>query len=299
MYMVPFEIEGHAPRPLEEKPLLTAGEASSDFFPAIGIPLLRGRLFSAADSIKDAQPVALINLTMARRYWPGEEPMGKRFEFVDPNSKSTWLTIVGVVGDVRGQGLENPLGLMAYVPTAGSIYDDIIIRTPGDPLALSGTVRREIRSLDKNVVIGHMKTARSMLMERESHREFTAWLLGGFAFVALVLAAVGIYGVLAYWVGQRTQEIGVRMALGARKTDALMLVIGQGLTLAILGVALGMAAALGLTRYFNSLLYGIKPTDPLTLIAVSVILMGVALLACYLPARRATKVDPMVALRYE
>jgi putative ABC transport system permease protein len=188
---------------------------------------------------------------------------------------------------------------MAYVPSAGSIYDDIIIRTPGDPLALSGTVRREIRSLDKNVVIDHMTTARSMLVERELHREFTAWLLGGFASVALVLAAVGIYGVLAYWVGQRTQEIGVRMALGAKKGDALRMVVGQGLNFAILGIVLGMAAALGLTRYLNSLLYGVKPTDPLTLIAVSVLLVGVALLASYIPARRASKVDPMVALRYE
>ena len=279
MDKVPFEIEGQSTGPSDQKLLFPHDEASPDFFRVMGIPLLRGRAFSAADSVKDAQPVAVIDQTMARRYWPKEEPIGKRFKFADPNFKSPWFTIVGIVGDVRGEGLESPSGLMAYVPSAGSWYDDIVIHTAGNPLALAGTVRTEARSLDKNLVIDHMKTARSMLEERESHREFTAWLLGGFAFVALVLAAVGIYGVLAYWVGQRAQEIGVRMALGAKKSDALRLVVGQGLTFAIFGVVLGMAATIGLTRYFNSLLYGVKPTDPLTLIAVSVLLVGVALLA--------------------
>jgi putative ABC transport system permease protein len=299
MFLVPFEIEGQPAGPSNQKPLLTGGGASPDFFRTMGIPLLRGRVFSASDLVKDAQPVGVIDETMARRYWPNEDPIGKRFELVDPNFKSLWLTIVGVVGDVRGQGLEKPSGLMAYIPLADSVYDDIIIRTTGDPLGLSGIVRREIRSLDKNLVITHMTSARSMLVERESHREFTAWLLGGFASVALVLAAVGIYGVLAHWVGQRTQEVGIRMALGAKKGDVLRMVAGQGLNFAILGIVLGMAAALGLTRYFNSLLYGVKPTDPLTLIAVSVLLLGVSLLASYIPARRATKVDPMVALRHE
>jgi putative ABC transport system permease protein len=236
---------------------------------------------------------------MARRYWPNDEAIGKRFKFADPNFKSPWFTIVGVVGDVRGEGLESPSGLMAYVPSGGSWYDDIVIHTAGNPLALVGTVRTQARLLDKNLIIDHMKTARAMLEERESHREFTAWLLSGFALVALVLAAVGIYGVLALWVGQRTHEIGIRMALGAKKRDALRLVVGQGLTFAILGVVLGLAAALSLTRYFNSLLYGIKAADPLSLIVVSVLLIAVALLACYIPARRAAKVDPMVALRYE
>jgi putative ABC transport system permease protein len=299
MFMVPFEIEGQQAGPPNQKPLLAGGGASPDFFRTMGIPLLRGRVFSASDLVKDAQPVGVIDETMARRYWPNEDPIGKRFEFVDPNFKSAWFTIVGVVGDVRGQGLEKPSGLVAYIPLADSMDDDIIIRTTGDPLGLSGMVRREIRSLDKNLVITHMTTARSMLVERESHREFTAWLLGGFASVALVLAAVGIYGVLAFWVGQRTQEIGIRMALGAKKSDALRMVVGQGLNFAILGIVLGMAAALGLTRYFSSLLYGVKPTDPLTLIGVSVLLMCVALLASYIPARRATKVDPVVALRHE
>jgi putative ABC transport system permease protein len=297
MYKVRFAIEGR-PAANQER-LLTATEASPDFFRTMGIPLLRGRMFSAEDAAQDPQRVAMVNQTMARRYWANDDPLGKRIEFVDPNFKSAWFTIVGVVGDVRGQGLERPSELMAYLPAAGSIGDDIVVRTTGDPLALGATVRREIRQLDSNLVITHMSAASSLLAQRESHREFTACLLGGFALVALLLAAVGIYGTLAFWVGQRTQEIGVRMALGARKSEVLKIVVGQGLSFAIVGIVFGMAGALGLIRYFNSLLYGIKPTDPLTLIAVSLLLVCAALLASYVPARRAMKVDPMVALRYE
>jgi putative ABC transport system permease protein len=188
---------------------------------------------------------------------------------------------------------------MAYVPSDDDMGDDIILRTAGSPLALGSGVRREIRQLDKNLLVDHMNAARSMLLERESHRQFTAWLLASFAFAAVVLAAIGIYGVLAYWVAQRTQEIGVRVALGAEKTDVLRLVVGQGLKIAISGVAIGLLAALGLSRYFSSLLYGIHATDPLSLAAVSLLLSAVALLACYIPARRATNVDPIEALRCE
>jgi putative ABC transport system permease protein len=215
------------------------------------------------------------------------------------NYKSTWFTIVGIVGDVRGQGLESPSGLMAYLPSGDDMGDDIIIRTKGDPLALGSVVQKEIRSLDKNLLIAHMGSARSMLFEREAHRQFTAWLLGGFAFVAAALAAVGIYGVLAYWVAQRTQEIGVRVALGAEKSDVLWLVVGQGFKIALSGVAIGVAAALGLSRFFSSLLYGVQATDPLSLAVVSLLLGALALLACYLPARRAAKIDPIEALRCE
>ena len=298
MYKVPFEVEGR-PAASSQQPLLSIAEAGPDFFRTMGIPLLHGRAFSAADLTQGAQPVAVINQTMARRYWPNEDSIGKRFKLADPNFKSPWFSVVGVAGDVREQGLENGSDLMAYGPAAGNIYHDIIIRTTGDPLALSATVRREIRLLDKNLVITHMGAANSMLEQRESHREFSAGLLGGFAFVALILAAVGIYGVLASWVGQRTQEIGVRMALGAKKSEVLRMVVGQGFNFAVLGIVIGMAGALGLSRYFSSLLYGVKPTDPLTFIAVSALLMGVALLASYIPARRAMKVDPMIALRYE
>jgi putative ABC transport system permease protein len=299
MFMVPFKLEGETAQSSDQKPLLTGGQASPDYFRAMGIPLLRGRLFSRSDAVKDPPTVAIIDETMARRYWPNQDPLGKRFEFVDPNYKSAWFTIVGIVGDVRGQGLESPSGLMAYLPSDDDMYDDFVLRAAGDPLAVGSAVRREIRLLDKNLLVEHMKTARSMLVERESHRQFTTWLLGSFAFVAVILAAIGIYGVLAYWVAQRTQEIGVRVALGAEKSDLLWLVVGQGFRIALSGVAIGVAIALGLSRFFSSLLYGVQATDPLSLAVVSLLLGGVALLACYLPARRATKVDPMEALRYE
>jgi putative ABC transport system permease protein len=298
-YMAPFEVERESAPPPDQEARLTAGEVGPDFFRTMGIPLLRGRAFSSSDSAKDAQPVAVINQTMARRYWPNEETIGKRFKFADPNFKSPWLSVVGVVGDVREQGLEHGSDSIAYVPAAGSLFDDVVIQTMGDPSALGAMVRREIRLLDKNLVIMHMGGATSMLEQRELHRKFTAWLLSAFALVALILAAVGIYGVLAFWVSQRTQEIGVRMALGATKSEALKVVIKQGFSFVILGIIFGMAGALGLTRYLSSLLYGIGPTDPVTFISVALLLMCVALLASYIPARRATKVDPMVALRYE
>ena len=299
MFMVPFRLEGETTQPSNQKPLLTGGEASPDYFRTMGIPLLRGRLFSPSDAVKDAPPVAIIDETIARRYWPNQNPIGKRFEFVDPNFKSAWFTIVGIVGDVRGQGLESSSGLMAYLPSDDDTNDDIVIRTAGDPLTLGSVVQREIRWLDKNLLIAHMNSARSMLLERESHRQFSAWLLASLACVAVVLAAIGIYGVLAYWVAQRRQEIGVRVALGAEKSDVLRLVVGQGLKIAMCGVAIGLVAALGLSRYCSSVLYGVQAVDPLSLAAVSLLLSSAALLACYIPARRATKVDPIEALLYE
>jgi putative ABC transport system permease protein len=299
MYKVPFETEGGSPDTSEQRQPLPHGEVSPDFFRATGIPLLRGRTFTAADSAKGALPVAVVNQSMARRIWGDEEAVGKRFKFADPNFKSPWFTIVGIAGDVRGEGLESASGLLAYVPSNDDMYDDIVIRTTGDPIALAAAVRREIRQLNKALLVEHMQTARSMLLEREAHRQFTAWLLGSFAFLAVILAAIGIYGVLAYWVAQRTQEIGVRVALGAEKSDVLWLVVGQAFKIALSGVAIGLATALGLSRFFSSLLYGVQATDPLSLAAVSLLLGGVALLACYLPARRATKVDPIEALRYE
>jgi predicted permease len=299
MYKVPFEIKGQSAEASGTKPLLLASDASPRFFQTMGIPLLRGREFNRLDTTEKAAPVAIVNQAMARRYWQGQNPIGMQFRTVDPNSKSPWFTIVGVIGDVREEGLEKAAAPIAYVPSGFDASDEIVIRTAGRPQALAAQVRAEIHALDKYLVISHMRTGDSMLAEPEAQRRFNAWLLSAFAFVALVLGTVGIYGVLAYWVSQRLPEIGVRMALGAQRRDVLRLVVHEGMSLTLTGLCVGIVGALGLAHILSSLLYGVKPTDPLTFIGVSTILTGVALVACYIPARRATRVDPIVSLRYE
>jgi putative ABC transport system permease protein len=299
MYKVPFEIKGRLTSAQSAKPLLLHGDASPDFFRTLGIPLLRGREFSERDTADGATPVAVINRAMVRRYWPAGDALGQQFRFADPNFKSPWFTVVGIVGDVREQGLERNPVPMAYVASAVNPYDEIMVHVAGDPLARAGLVRNEIHDFDKYLMIWNISSADSILDRPESQRRFNAWVLEGFALIALILGAVGIYGVLVYWVSQRVQEIGVRMALGAQRGDVLALVITQGLSIALTGLGIGIVAALVVSRFLSSLLYGIKPNDPLTFITVSLILLGVVLLACYIPARRAAKVDPVVALRQE
>ena len=298
MYKNAIVIEGQ-PDSAAPKSHPTHGEATPDFFRTMGIPLLRGRAFAAADADEKALPVAVINETMARRFWPDRDPIGKRFRFDDPNFKQPWQTIVGVVGDVRDEGLEKTPEPEVYVPSSGYWNDDVAIRSTEDPQLLAAAVRAEIRALDKNLVVDGMKTISVVLAGQERQRQFNALLLGGFSLIALVLAAVGIYGGISYWVEQRTKEIGIRMALGARKKNIFALVIGRGMSLAIIGLLLGFAGALAMARVTASLLFGVTATDPVTLMGVSVLLASVAFLACYLPARRAMRVDPMVALRYE
>lgn len=299
MYKVPFVIEGQSPISVGEWPFLPHGEATPDYFRTVGIPLLRGRLFTEADTADHAQPVVIINETMTQRYWPNADPLGKRFRMDDPNLKSPWFTIVGIVGDVRQEGLENSAGLMAYFPSVGYWGDDIVIRTAGDPEALVPAVRAQVRTVDKNFAIDQLMPVSAMLSAHESQRKFNAWLLGAFAFIALLLAAVGIYGSISYWVRQRTQEIGLRMGLGAQPRKIFALVIGRGMIVIFVGLVLGVAGALALTRLLSSMLFGVKPADPLTYTAVALLLAAVAFAACYFPARRAMDVDPLVALRHE
>jgi putative ABC transport system permease protein len=273
------------------------------------IPILRGRDVTDADNLR-APGVVVINDYLARRYWPGEDPIGKRITFDDLAKNPSWLTVVGVTKNTpRGNWVSPPeeevflpyLQNQSYLntPSPPFAYLTLVVRTNGGPAVLAPDVRGAIRSLDKNIPISEIQTMDQVVGEATGQSRFYMVLLGVFATVALVLAGVGIYGVMSYSVSRRTHEIGVRMALGAQGRDVLRLVVFQGIVQALAGVAVGLAGALALSRLMAGLLYGTRPTDPATFAAVVVVLSCVAVAASYIPARRATKVDPIVALRYE
>ena len=279
-------------------------QVSADYLKTMGIPLRQGRYLNDADT-EQTMPVAVVNETMARQYWPGEDAIGKRFKIGDPEEQAPWLTIVGVSGDVRQMGVDEPVKAEMYLPYR-QVKDrqffaprDLAIRTSGDPLSMVAAVSREIHQVDADQPISNIRTMDEVLGEETATRRLGMTLLTIFAGLALMLSALGIYGVLAYFVVQRTQEIGVRLALGAQRRDILGLVLKKGMTLALLGVGIGLGAAFALTRLMASLLYGVSTADPLTYAAITLLLTVVAFFACYLPARRATRVDPMVALTYE
>jgi putative ABC transport system permease protein len=268
---------------------------SPGYFYTLGIPVLKGRTFTDHDDAQ-APKVAVVNEALARRLWPAEDPIGKQF----PPPRGN-MTVVGVVGNTRHEGLSQETEAEFYVPYLQSPCDSmqLAVRTAGDPDSIISAVRAQVRAVDPDQPLYHVATLEQTLSESLAPRRFNMLLLGIFAGIALALATVGIYGVMAFSVTQRTHEIGIRMALGAQKSDILRLVVGQGMILALIGVGIGIAGALALTRFIASMLYGVKPTDLQTFIGVSLVLIIVALLACYIPARRATKVDPMTALRYE
>jgi predicted permease len=299
MYKVPFVIEGQSAEPPGQRPFLPHGEATPDYFRATGIPLLQGRVFTEADTTENALPVIILDETMARRYWPNENPLGKRLKFDDPNFKSPWFTVIGVVADARQEGLENPAGLMAYVPSAGEWSDDLVLRSRNDPRMLVAAVREQVRAIDSNLAIDHVGVLSDLLSLHESQRKFNALLLGSLAFIALLLATVGIYGTVSYWVKQHTPEIGIRMALGADQKNIFAHVIKNGMQLIFAGIAIGIAGVLAATQVIASLLFGVTPSDPATFAAIATLLTLAALAACWIPARRAMRVDPLVALRYE
>jgi putative ABC transport system permease protein len=300
----PFGIEGRPLPPGQARPLAEEMTISPDYFTALGVPLLRGRFFTDADQA-GAPQVLIINEAMARRYFPNEDPIGKRLQTGDPNPNSPWETIVGVVGNVKYTGLEAEETPTLYVPytTPGwvtwsrTMY--LVVRTAAEPLGLSAALRQQVRELDQDLPVVDLRTMEQVLHESVTEPRFRASLLGLFAAVALLLAAIGIYGVISYAVTERTHEIGIRMALGAQSGNVLRLVIVQGMKLALVGVAIGLVASFALTRLMKTLLFEVSATDPLTFVGIAVLLTSVALLACWLPARRATKVDPMVALRCE
>ena len=273
---------------------------STAYLTAMGIPLLRGRNFSDSDN-ETAPDVALINSTMARRFWANGDPIGKRFLWGHPDTDKKWFTIVGVVADTKLYGLDNPARLEIYYPYLERPNSDmnLVVRSAVDPSSLTASIRAAVATIDKDQPIFAVHTMQELVDDSISTRRLTLVLLGIFSVLALVLAAIGIYGVMAYSVALRTQEIGIRMALGAQRQDVLRLVLGQGARIAFFGVAIGLAAAAALARLLSSLLFAVGASDPLTFAAVAVVLIAVALLACYIPARRALRVDPIIALRYE
>jgi predicted permease len=296
-----FNIEG---RPVPQGQSPPHGDrwlVTADYFRTMNIPLVRGRYFTEQDG-PDAPGVAMVDETMARKYWPGEDPVGKRITFeTGPDNQPRWREIVGLVGHVRHKDLEGESRVQYYAPLMQRPNSGIFlaVRTSGDPESLSPAVRGVVREMDKDLPVYKVTTMRQLVSDSMAQRRFSMLMLGIFAVVALVLASVGLYGVLAYSVTQRTREIGVRMALGAQTRDVLKMIVGQGMALALAGVGIGLVIAFAATRLMSSLLYGVTATDPSVFAGVAVLLAGVAFLACYVPARRATRVDPMEALRYE
>ncbi len=295
--VTPLELlDRPAPAPGHE-PTTQANRADPNLLRTMGIPLIRGRFIAEQDTA-DQPAVAVINQTMARRYWPDGDPIDKQIRL--PQEGFT-LRIVGVVGDVRQFSLEDPDQSQVYVPYAQHpfIFATLVVKTSGDPLSLTKSVQQAVWSVDPDQPMWKIRTLESLVDRSLGQRRLIGSLLGGFAFLVLLLAALGIYGVMAYAVGQRTHEIGIRLALGAQPRDVLGLILGQGAKLALIGIAIGLIAALALTRLMATLLFGVSPFDPLTFASVAILLALVALAACYAPARRAMRVDPMVALRNE
>ncbi len=295
-----FTIEGRPTAPNQPPPVAYVIRVSLDYFRAFGIPLRSGRYFNAADS-RDAPRATIINETLARKFFPNEDPIGKRINMGDERQPSIWQ-VAGVVGDVKYTGLAGESQPAIYQPlvqaTTGNVF--LSVKTEGaDPLGLAAAVRNEIRSLDRELPVARVGALKQRFATAVAQPRFGATLVALFAALALILASIGVYGVISYSVTQRMHEMGIRIALGARSRDVLALVVKQGMTLTVIGLGLGLSASFALTRLMKSLLFGVSATDPLTFIIISLLLTSVALLACFVPARRATKADPMIAMRSE
>jgi len=304
-----FTIEGRTPSAPGDVPQTGWRAISPDYLRTMGIPLRRGRHFNELDHEK-ATGVAIINETMARSFWPDEDPLGKRIKLGGSQRPYPWMTIVGVVGDVKHDGLDAPAGPEMYMPYAQTPFSQmpaglrfppmsLVARSSSDRGDLAIAARAEIKALDKDQPVTNIRTLDQLLTNSISQHRFHLLLLAFFALIALLLAAVGVYGIVSYTVKQRTHEIGVRMAFGAQARDVLRLIIGHEIKLTLIGALIGLAGALALTRLIKTLLFDVSATDPLTFIVIALLMIGVALLACWIPARRATKVDPMIALRIE
>jgi putative ABC transport system permease protein len=293
-------VEGYPVLPVGQAPSINHCVITPDYFRAMGITLLEGRDFLDTDT-RNAAKVVIVDERLAREYWPNASPLGKRIRFGPPEDNEPWHEIVGVVGEVKSDSLNRSQRKSVYLPHAQISIGGmaLAVRTRSNPESLVTAVRSQVRELDPNQPVTAVRTMSEVLSRSVWQPRLYAILFGVFAAVALLLATVGIYGVMSYAVTQRTHEIGIRMALGAQRADVLRLVIRQGMWLALVGVGIGVLASLGLTRLMQSLLFGVGATDPVTFAGVAALLIAAALIACYIPARRATKVDPMIALRYE
>ena len=292
-------VEDH-PKPRGEEITVDLYITTPNYLSAMSVPVLKGRPLSAQDT-EDSPLSALVNETMAKELWPGEDPLGKRIKFVGSDTPAPWRTVVGVVSDVSQYGLDKKAPKQIYLPESQfpTSSMSLVVHTSSDPKTLIAPVRREVYAIDKEQAVYSVATMEQLMSDSISLRRFFMLLLTVFAALALALAAIGIYGVMAYTVSIRTHEIGIRMALGARRGDVLTLVLKQGVLLTAGGVALGLFAAFALTRLITGLLYEVAAADPLIFACTAVVLASVALIACYIPAYRATKVDPMIALRHE
>ncbi|HEY6805707.1 MAG TPA: ABC transporter permease [Pyrinomonadaceae bacterium] len=293
----PITVEGYAPKNSADLIISNERFVSPGYFPALGVPLVKGRLFDERDA-KDAQQTVIVNENLARRFWPNQDPIGKRLERGD---SEPWRTVVGVVRDTKEFSADKEPPISVYHPheqiPIGTMF--LVVRSTNDASALTSEITKQIQAIDPELPPFEFKTMEQRLADSLTRRRFSTFLLGVFAAVALVLAAIGIYGVMAYSVTQRTQEIGIRMALGAQPGKIMLMVVRHSLLLAICGVVLGLAGAFALTRVMSSLLFGVSTTDALTFAAPPLVLGAIALLAGYFPARRASKVDPTIALRSE
>ena len=274
--------------------------ASTDYFETMRIPLIAGRFFNQQDT-KDSPKAVIVDEKLARTYWPNGDPIGRRLKTGGADSTGPWRTVVGVVRSVKQYDLETDPRVAVYFPSqqASESSRYLVVRTTVPPLTLSSAIAAEVKAMDPNVPVFEVKTMDQRMYESLARRRFAMLALGLFAVLASLLALVGIYGVMSYSVAQRTSELGIRLALGAQPSDVLRLVLRHGFTLALIGVAVGTIASVAVTRVLATLLFGITATDLLTFVSVSAALIFVALVACLVPARRATKVDPLVALRYE
>ena len=297
-----FRIEGRPPLTIDKWPGGNYRTVSADYFRALNIPLVQGRTFNERDT-ENAPLVIIVNQALAARDFPNEDPVGKRINLgnMDPKGQPVWWEIVGVAANVRSLELREEATPEFYLSALQDTFRNmfVVVRTSVEPTSVAASVRRAAAEVDKTAAVSDIKTMEHIVNDAVTQPRFNLFLLGLFSGIALLLSAAGIYGVTAYSVTQRTHEFGIRMALGAQVSDVLKMIVKQGMVLIAIGIAVGLLASFALTRLLRTLLFGVTVTDPLTFVAITLLLTAVALLACYIPARRATKVDPLVALRYE